>query len=67
MKKQLLILSAIFISMTVLEQKNEYQITLITCTPVGTNLKRLIVTAKQISPIPPETEDLETQPKQIIR
>lgn len=33
----------------VLKQTPEDQITLITCTPVGTNLKRLIVTAKPIA------------------
>jgi len=38
----------------VLEQVDENKLTLITCTPIGTNLKRLIVTAKQISPLPEE-------------
>lgn len=37
---------------SVLNQTKENLLTLITCTPVGTNSKRLIVTAKQISPVP---------------
>ncbi|MBI2463756.1 class E sortase [Candidatus Peregrinibacteria bacterium] len=32
----------------VLEQKDGYKLSLITCTPLGTNLRRLVVTAEQI-------------------
>lgn len=35
--------------MEVLQSTNERVLTLMTCVPVGTNLRRLIVTAKQIS------------------
>ena len=37
--------------LSVLNQGSDYGLTLITCTPVGTNAKRLIVLAKQINPI----------------
>jgi len=43
----------------VLKQTPEDQLTLITCTPVGTNLKRLIVIAKPISVDGQEIEDAE--------
>ena|GEM_PF-2269532 len=32
----------------ILEQTNDYRLTLMTCTPIGTNLKRLVVTALQV-------------------
>lgn len=32
----------------ILKQTNDYRLTLMTCTPIGTNLKRLVVTAIQI-------------------
>jgi len=35
---------------SVLEQGNDYTLSLMTCTPVGTNYKRLIVKAKQTEP-----------------
>lgn len=38
--------------LSVLNQTSEPTLTLITCTPVGTNWKRLIVTAKQVEPLP---------------
>ncbi len=34
------------------QNTDEYKLTLITCTPVSTNTKRLIIEAKQISPTP---------------
>lgn len=37
---------------SVLQPTSEPQLTLITCTPPGTSWKRLIVTAKQIAPLP---------------
>lgn len=37
---------------SVLNQTNDSTLTLMTCTPVGTSLKRLIVQARQISPDP---------------
>uniref|UniRef100_A0A7C4QXR3 Class D sortase n=1 Tax=candidate division CPR3 bacterium TaxID=2268181 RepID=A0A7C4QXR3_UNCC3 len=36
---------------SVLEKGNDFNLTLMTCTPVGTNYKRLIVKAKQIEPV----------------
>lgn len=41
---------------SVLNPTPDPTLTLITCTPVGTNTNRLIVTAKQISPLPSERE-----------
>lgn len=41
---------------SVLQPTPDPTLTLITCTPVGTNTNRLIVTAKQISPLPSERE-----------
>ncbi len=38
--------------LSVLDQTNFPEMTLITCTPPGTSWKRLVVTAKQISPAP---------------
>lgn len=32
----------------ILKQTNDYRLTLMTCTPIGTNLKRLVVTAIQV-------------------
>ncbi len=32
----------------ILEQTNDYRLTLMTCTPIGTNLRRLVVTAIQV-------------------
>ncbi len=37
---------------SVLQPTSEPQLTLITCTPPGTSWKRLIVTAKQVAPLP---------------
>jgi LPXTG-site transpeptidase (sortase) family protein len=34
------------------QDSNNYTLTLLTCTPVGTNAKRLVIEAKQINPIP---------------
>ncbi|MBI2448602.1 class E sortase [Candidatus Microgenomates bacterium] len=42
--------------LSVLSQGDENILTLMTCTPVGTNYRRLIVTAKQISPAPPSAK-----------
>lgn len=36
-------------NVSVLDQTNDYTLSLMTCTPVGTNLRRLIITAKQVS------------------
>lgn len=41
-------------------------LTIITCTPAGTNLKRLIIKAKQISPAPSTNEPLKTTEKQSV-
>jgi sortase A len=49
--------------LTVLQQTEEPQLTLITCTPVGTNKNRLIVTARQVSPAPDTATPL--QPEQL--
>ncbi|MBI3260941.1 sortase [Candidatus Berkelbacteria bacterium] len=38
--------------LSVLAQSNTPQLTLITCTPIGTTLRRLVITATQISPDP---------------
>lgn len=49
---------------SVLQPTAEPQLTLITCTPPGTSWKRLIVTAKQISPLPnavPKQADNQNQ------
>ncbi|MDB5163859.1 MAG: putative sortase, partial [Candidatus Saccharibacteria bacterium] len=40
--------------LTVLNQGSENILTLITCTPVGTSSKRLIIRAQQIVPTPPD-------------
>ncbi|MEI7818834.1 MAG: sortase [bacterium] len=42
---------------SVLQPTSEPQLTLITCTPPGTSWKRLIVTAKQIAPLPKPVKD----------
>lgn len=47
---------------SVLEQGDDSILTLMTCTPVGTNYKRLIVKAKQISPDPKTNKSRKTQP-----
>ena len=48
--------------MSVLESKaNTHLLTLMTCTPIGTNLKRLIVQSEQIIPLPPEGKSNSTQ------
>jgi hypothetical protein len=39
-------------AMSVLDPTSSPTLTLITCTPIGTSLKRLVVTAKQIDPAP---------------
>lgn len=44
-------------TVSVLNQTNGYTLTLITCTPVGTNSKRLVITAHQISPMPTENSE----------
>jgi sortase A len=36
-------------NISVLDQTNDHTLSLMTCTPVGTNLRRLIITAKQVS------------------
>ncbi|MBP9827466.1 sortase [Candidatus Saccharibacteria bacterium] len=53
---------------SVLQPTTEPQLTLITCTPPGTSWKRLIITAKQIQPVPILPEDkkpviADNQPK----
>jgi len=52
---------------SVLSQQTDVPVTtLITCTPAGTSLRRLIITAKQISPNPANEQPTETQvPSQI--
>jgi sortase A len=45
---------------SVLEQTGDYRLTLITCTPVGTNNNRLIVSADQIVPKPADLNDSDT-------
>lgn len=42
---------------SVLESSDKPTATLITCTPVGTNLKRLVIRAEQIDPAPTSTAD----------
>lgn len=37
-------------------------LTLITCTPIGTSLKRLVVTAKQVSPVPGSATTISVVP-----
>ena len=49
---------------TVLQPTDISQITLITCTPVGTSLNRLVVTAKQTSPTSP-TNLTKTNPQHV--
>jgi sortase A len=44
---------------SVLNHGDDPQLTLITCTPVGTNKNRLIVQAKQISPDPGTATELD--------
>ncbi len=44
---------------SVLQPTSEPQLTLITCTPPGTSWKRLVVTAKQISPVPDQPLEQE--------
>jgi len=46
----------------VLKQTPDNQLTLITCTPIGTNLKRLIIKAKQI-----EQADITTAGSRVVR
>jgi LPXTG-site transpeptidase (sortase) family protein len=48
-------------TVSVLRQSDSYTLTLITCSPVGSNAKRLVVTAKQISPVPEKAKI--TEPK----
>ena len=49
--------------MSVLDQPdNNRVLTLITCTPIGTNKNRLIITAKQVAPAPPAEEVEVTTP-----
>ena len=48
--------------LSVLEQTTTPTLSLITCTPVGTSKSRLVVHAKQISPVP-ATEQTATAPK----
>lgn len=50
---------------SVLQPTSEPQLTLITCTPPGTSWKRLVVTAKQIQPLPstPKVIVAETTPQ----
>jgi len=49
---------------SVLQPTSEPQLTLITCTPPGTSWKRLVVVAKQVSPLPnpPQTAEKSTSP-----
>ena len=47
---------------SVLEQGDDSILTLMTCTPVGTNYRRLIVKAKQINPDPRNNKIMKTQP-----
>lgn len=42
---------------SVLQPTSEPQLTLITCTPPGTSWKRLVVVAKQISPVPDQPQE----------
>ena len=46
----------------VLAQTSEPQLTLITCTPLGTTWRRLVVTARQISPDPAANRAFAGQP-----
>lgn len=41
-------------NVSILSQETDHELTLFTCYPVGSNAKRLVVTAKQISPAPAE-------------
>ena len=54
-------------TVSVLQQSSDYILTLITCTPVGTNSKRLVVTAHQISPVPtgPQEMSIPLPPKPV--
>ena len=42
---------------SVLEPTEEHTLTLITCTPVGTNKNRLIITARQTAPVPTPAQE----------
>lgn len=42
--------------LSVLSQETDHQLTLLTCYPVGSNAKRLVISAKQISPAPAEKQ-----------
>ncbi len=44
-------------NLSVLAQGDDYTLTLMTCTPVGTSYKRLIVTANQINPAPQQKKE----------
>lgn len=46
---------------SVLKSKNESVLTLMTCTPVGTSLRRLIVTADQIYPDPKNNKAMSSE------
>lgn len=48
---------------SVLRSSQTSRLTLITCTPVGTNTKRLVITAKQVMPIPTEKENNSDSPE----
>jgi len=48
---------------SVLQQGDNSILTLMTCTPVGTNYRRLIVRAQQISPDPRNNKTRKTQPQ----
>lgn len=46
---------------SVLKSKNESTLTLMTCTPVGTSLRRLIVVANQVYPDPSNNQPMQFQ------
>lgn len=48
-------------NISVLESKNESVLTLMTCTPVGTSLRRLIVVADQVYPSPSDNKPMQSQ------
>ena len=49
--------------MSVLKSKNDSELSLITCTPVGTSKNRLIVHAKQVTPDPKLNSQFNSQIK----
>lgn len=50
--------------LSVLSQQTDHQLTLITCYPIGSNAKRLVINAEQISPSPAEKQNSNYVTKQ---